>query len=191
MQYIGPGGQMENVLNFQFTSGPDADQLSQLGADLRNWFHSTLRPQMSSDVSLQQIVLTDLTTDSGAQIVDSTDLPQAGSAAFNVMPSNVTVAISFRTALRGRSNRGRAYWIGMVDENVVGDSINSGFQAALIAAWGELLGTPFITNGETLVIVSRCHARAWRTTAQVTPVQSILVDPTIDSQRRRLAGRGA
>jgi hypothetical protein len=45
--------------------------------------------------------------------------------------------------------------------------------------------------GWTLVIVSRQHNKVARTTAEVTPIlTATVVDYNVDSQRRRLTGRG-
>jgi hypothetical protein len=191
MQYSEPGGVAENVLNFRFTTAITGTILSNLATVLHSWFTTTLAPQKSVQVSLTRMILTDLSTATGPQLVYTTGLPESGTAGFDVMPGNVTLAVSLRSSLRGRSQRGRIYWIGMVDENVIGDRVTTGFQAALLAAHQVLISVVFTDICATLVVVSRCHAHAWRTTGQATPVESITVDRTLDSQRRRLLGRGA
>jgi hypothetical protein len=191
MQYSSRGGECENVLHFEFATAPTETELNQLGHDLVQWYRDAVRAQQSNEVFLNQIIITDLTTETGPQVVYTTDLPQQGDAAFSVMPSNVTVAISMRTGFRGRSNRGRSYWIGMVDENVTGDLITTGFADALQAAWEALLTGDFLTHNEALVIVSYCSGGAWRLTGHTSAVKTIVVDRTLDSQRRRLLGRGA
>jgi hypothetical protein len=107
------------------------------------------------------------------------------------LPSNVTLAISFRTGFRGRSFRGRAYAVGLTEGQVTGDSVSDAVATAYREHWEAFIAsvqTDF--PGASLAIVSRCQDGAWLTTATVTPVETVLVDPTVDSMRKRLKGRG-
>lgn len=67
--------------------------------------------------------------------------------------------------------------------------INASYMAALILTYLSLLDTPFTPDFE-LSVVSFYHLGAPRAGGLVQPVTAIGGDLFLDSQRRRLAGRG-
>jgi hypothetical protein len=189
LNYLTPGGVAENVLNFRKSGGWSLSDLIDLANAVKDSWETNIAPVVSNNISLDNIVATDLSSDSGPQ----TTLPAGVSGGINsaVLPSNVTLAISFHTDFRGRSYRGRAFLVGLTEATVTGDTISSGSATAFREAWENFLADiATAVAGTVLVIVSRCSAGAWRTNAVVTDVTSITVDTTVDTMKSRLAGHG-
>jgi len=144
---------------------------------------------VSSTVTLERVTATALDTDAGAYAEVTSG--SAGGNTGAAMPSGVTIALKFFSGLTGRSQRGRMYLVGLSDGAVSGDQITDAAAAAFLVAWGDFFDSVATDESVLHVIVSYCNAGAWRTTAQNTDVAAVvLVDKNLDSQRRRLAGRG-
>jgi len=191
MQYSTPGGVAENVLYFRHVDGYSTDELNSLAAAAKGWFTDVLKGYVGADVNLVQIVVTDMSSNPAPQVVYTTGLPENGTLETPLAPGNVTVAVSFKTGYTGRSYRGRAYQIGLVKDQLDDDHLAGTLATDLKDAWELLRAGGFASMGAYQCIVSYCHNKAWRTEALVTDVASTLVEDTLDSQRRRLAGRGA
>jgi hypothetical protein len=111
-------------------------------------------------------------------------------------PANVSLAVSFRTAGRGRSSRGRNYFVGFVDDQVTGNVVNNSDAVDIRNAYAALIAAAATAN-VSWVVVSRFSGvdadgkpipRAAGVTSLINAVS--LVDNDVDSQRRRLNGRG-
>jgi hypothetical protein len=80
--------------------------------------------------------------------------------------------------------------LGLTENDVAGNQLNSIVQAAFVAAYEELLDPAVITVGEWSV-ASRFTNNEPRTTGISAPVTAVqATDNIVDSQRRRLPGRG-
>jgi hypothetical protein len=192
------GQKVENTLYVQNESAWDATSLEELATEVAAWWNSSYSNLCSTSVQLTEVVCTDLTAETGGQV------SVAGGGALGVvtggkLPGNCSLAVSFRTALRGRSYRGRNYIVGipetyMFDTSKVADD----YVAAVLDAYEGFL-TAIGTAGWTWVVLSRyegvdpdTHRPIPREAGVMTPVLNVVVvDKTIDSQRRRLPGRGA
>ena len=103
-----------NVLWFSKSAFSEPDQLilaniimdAYLAADKAGW---------PIPVQLFQVEVTDGRTQ-GAPLVTSERDAVSGGAGTNPMPLNVTCLVTLRTALRGRSYRGRVYFSGLAEE---------------------------------------------------------------------------
>ena len=163
--------------------------LATLCGAFKDWYNTTGKALSVDNLVLEKIVAKDLTSQSGPAIEYTTGLPQAGTHVATAYPTNVTVAVSFGTALRGRSYRGRIYQNGLSNDRVVANKITSSYQEDLIAGYAALKSA-VNTAGWDLAVVSRYHNKAARTSGVATPITSVSVDINLDSQRRRLTGRG-
>lgn len=182
---------IENTLYFQ--SRPDATDptLVALGNSLLLWWTVNYRVKLPDSVTLREIYLTDLTTASSPTHTTPAPAPApAGSAATPVMPNNVTIAVSFRTAARGRSFRGRNYFGALGETQISSNTVDGATQAGIVAAYQALLSGD-IADDWIWGVVSRYSGGAPRAAGLFTPVTSVVItDPIVDSQRRRLPGRG-
>lgn len=120
----------------------------------------------------------------------TTGLPIAGTNGTASMPNNVALALAFKTALRGRSFRGRIFLPGLTEGNVVDNTV----QPAFITAWYTFFGILASTLIDLIawqVVVSRVEGGDPRPAGVVTQVNNWIVTNTVvDSMRRRLPGRG-
>jgi hypothetical protein len=198
LRYTFDGQHVENTLDVRLAGAWGAAELATLGADYVTWWTANYKPFASTDLVLTEVVCTDLRTETGPQVTTAPLGGVAGDAVGEIMPGSVTLAVSFRTALRGRSYRGRNYVCGLITDYVSGSQINSSIADAVQAAYSAMIGMGAFTSDDwTWVVVSRYSGIGTdgkpipRTEGIATPVtQVVITDHTIDSQRRRLPGRG-
>jgi len=103
----------------------------------------------------------------------------------------VAVCASHYTGRTGRSRRGRTYIPGIGSTIVLaGDIVAASSRAALLLSYANLR---LALNGYGLaqVVASFHTAGAPRAVGLGTAVSTTVIDQFSDSQRRRLAGRGA
>jgi hypothetical protein len=182
---------LENVLYFQGSAGVNTTLMTTLGNNLANWWDASLTPQLSTQLQLVEVYLTDLTTQTSPTVSIPKAPPLTGNNAADLLPNNVALCVSFRTNGRGKSARGRNYVPGLVETEVSGSIVASTTTTPVVAAYNALKGAGTFTAGLEWVVVSRFHDNAPRTVALVQPITSVvLVDSVVDSQRRRLPGRG-
>lgn len=182
---------VENTLYFEFGLPPTPANLVSLGNDLLNWYSTLMAPQQGLGVALREIFLTDLTSVTGGTFTQTPPSLITGSQVGEMLPNNVALAVSFRTAFRGRSFRGRNYFLGLVDSQVAQNTVTAGALAAITNIYQQLPAS-LGGSGSTWVVVSRFTNNAPRVTGIATPVTAaLIVDSTVDSQRNRLPGRGA
>lgn len=185
------GQQAENVL---YVRREDEDALTPFdyeavaSALYGNWL-TNAKPLHASNVVLREIFITDLTTQTSPTYLLS--LNDAGTG-LPGMASSITLTTTFVSAGRGRSSRGRNYWIGIPQASVTGNTIDAIYAGAVLSYYNSVyneLGEAGV--GFRHVLVSRRADNAWRPTALVIPVTGYRqVDNNVDSQRRRLTGRG-
>jgi len=184
---------VENTLYFQTDGGWIGSALAQLAASVADWAVTSLLSGLSSDYSLQRVVATDISVSSGAQSTFVTDLPVSGGTESASMPGGTAGCISFRTGFAGRSFRGRNYICGIPEAHVLGNQIDASFLDFVVGAYNDLQGAVTDDLPDAVwCVASRYHANAPRVAGVTTPVTvALYADRNVDSQRRRLAGRGS
>lgn len=180
----------ENTLYFLGAAAWDATTLTALGGELVAWWNTNIKSLVCTNTALSRVRLTSLESQSAPGIEYTTGLPITGTGATACMPNNVSAAIAFITALRGRSYRGRNYVIGLQEGQVVGNLLDASVAAAYVAAYAAL-DTAVTANSGQHVVVSRQLNNVPRVTGVATIVTAYSMERVIDSQRRRLPGRGA
>lgn len=182
---------VENVLHFLGTAEWTPALLTSLNTQLVTWETTYGAAQRGNSNALTAVISTDMSSQTGPSV--STTANVIGSAAGAAVPNNVTLAVKLSTALRGRSYRGRIYWVGLttsqLDTTLNDQGVTAAVATAIAAAVTALLPAAGVitANGAQLAVVSRRFNKAPRATAVVTPVTSAtLTDRYVDSQRRRL-----
>lgn len=187
------GQRCENVFHALVSGGaaPTVTQMQTLATAVETWERNFGVNNRHQSCSLVLIRVRDLSTQSGPAIEHVPVPPPVGTGAGEPEPGNVTVAIKWNTALSGRSFRGRTYHVGLPHNYVNGNQLAAGIQAGLVNPYGALL-TGINESGANaqMVVLSYAHLKFWRDAAVATPITNPTVDPNLDSQRRRLAGRG-
>lgn len=171
-------------------SPPFSDVVDLLSA-VSAWYLGSIASLASSTWSFVRAQARVLATADGLVLDDSSN-QGAGGVGGGAAPNNVSFAISFRTALGGRSNRGRNYVPGIPLQAVSGNTITSDFVDNYVQAYQALLVGGGVLPGDwTWVVVSRQTGGVVRPTGVTIPITTVLAtDNIVDSQRRRLPGRG-
>lgn len=181
---------VENTLYFQYAAPADAGVLTDLCNYLIGWWTEQMASNINQVVTLLRVVATALDSDSAPSISITAPPDTSGEDTSEALPGNASWTISFHTAGRGRSSRGRNYVPGLSADGTSGNQVTSGFAANVRTAYENILtgaGAPDALH----VVVSRYHNNAPRAEGLAVQVTSyVITDLNIDSQRRRLNGRG-
>lgn len=183
------GQEVMNVFHVGYTSAtaPTADMLA---STVLTWAGDTLLPLLSRDLLLRRVEVIDLAIVDGATATLAPDGDLPGGAEDGSLPNNCALCVSFRSTSRGRSSRGRFYVPGIPNSQHVDSRLSGAWVANVVAAFSTLLFA-LTSVGAELVVVSRYSEGEERPTPVKYVVQSaIAVDNIVDSQRRRLPGRG-
>jgi hypothetical protein len=107
-----------------------------------------------------------------------------GTGVGEVEPGNVALVVKLLTGAVGRSRRGRQYMFGLGENTVNGNIALSGYLSALAVAFTRhLLGFTAASNTYIPTVASRKLGVLY-------DVIQFGIEAYIDSQRRRLTGRG-
>jgi hypothetical protein len=185
------GQRIENTLYFsQPVSGWDGAALLAAATALSTWWNDNLLPLLSASYILQSVFMRDLTSEDGDVVEWFGDNGEAGADTNASAPSNVAFVVKFLTGLAGRSFRGRNYIGGLGAENYTANAVALSTVNGIIAAYQDLIDG-LVADVGTWVVVSRFSAGAPRTAGLASPILTVgYSDLFVDSQRRRLTGRG-
>lgn len=185
------GQKVENTLYFRHDTGAiSSAEREALGNWIEAWWNDEIRPLQTNEVTFREVYVTDMSSamSGTSSVSDLNGTP--GAQGTPSEPNNVTVTISFRTDFRGRSARGRNYAIGLTTADVTANQVAQVTLDAWVDAYELLLTLPGLDNW-TWVVASFYTNNAPRVEALLLPVTDVLVvDDVVDSQRRRLPGRG-
>jgi len=169
----------------------EVTNLQDAASALYGAFATFFLPQLSADLSLVSAVAFGLSSPSAPIGVYFPPTVATGDVTAASLPNNVAYCISKYTGLRGRSFRGRFFLPG-IPENAretpsrVTAAYRTNIQTACTGALDFM-----ISNGFPPVVVSWYTGGDIRTTGVATPITALgPVDDVLDSQRRRLPGRG-
>lgn len=180
-----------HVLQGDGATAPTLAEMNALAAAMENFERTTGRLAKNQNATLDHIKVTDLTTQTGPAIERVPSPAIVGADTTTPAPGNVTWVATWHTALRGRSFRGRTYHVGLSLDQVNGNQLSSGTLANFVAQYAALLSAVNGVAGCTMGVLSYAHNKFWRDAALFTPITAVTGDNNLDSQRRRLAGRGA
>lgn len=180
---------VENVIYVEDAAGWTVGKLATLGGVIVSWWDTDLQPWLSDSFQLDRLKLTDLTTVSSPSIEYVSGLPLVGGTAQEAMSNNVAVVVTFLTDLRGRSYRGRNYIAGLPTGNVDGNTVSTVWVDGVNDAY-YALNTTLDGAGQAHVVVSRYTEGSARPSGVTTPITGYRTNNIVDSQRRRLPGRG-
>jgi hypothetical protein len=190
MEFIKDGSLVVNVYHVTTSQPITTVNLTALADVFRTWWTTAGKLNSVTALALSRVVVTDISVPNGLQVVSAPALPEAGTVAGTDTPSNVALAISWRTGFSGRSYRGRTYFAGLLAADVQSNFVTATRQSALLTTFG-VLRTNLISAGYPLVVASFYANGAPRAAGVATPINSIIVNNRVDTQRRRLPGSGA
>ena len=183
--------QLVNVFHFKRTGQwgiPELDAL--MGAVAVAWVNDVMI-HLNGDTAFFRVEGRGLRAQNDVSSQFVVPQPVSGGRPGPGLPGNVSFAVTHLTGLAGRSNRGRTYFGGIAQADVVGDFITSaranGLRDGLLS-----VRSAASQQGWTMVVLSRAFNKQIR--PQALPIDVIgfrYRDLALDSQRRRLTGRGA
>jgi hypothetical protein len=183
--------QMENTVHYYKSSPWSVTELENLANDMiTNWvlFIANIT---SNSVQFAGVKATDLTTQTSASVTQLAPPGTSGRDPNAPLPAGVTKAIKLNTAARGHSAHGRLYFIGLTENDFIDNQITVAKRDAIVSGWADTIFAVAGSSSAAPVIVSLCHNNVWRTTGTIEFVLSLgCSNLNLDSQRRRLSGRG-
>jgi len=184
------GQRVENTLYFEKPGGWDAAAITTFLENLRDIIATGLLPLLHTSLQLVQLVGTLLDAVESISIVSLVSPPLGGGVSGTQLPNNVTYTVQFKTALRGRSFRGRNYVPGIPQTGISANNIDATLRTGLLDFY-DTVRELALDNTCLWVVVSRVADGVERTTGVTTPITGpATADSFLDSQRRRLPGRG-
>lgn len=186
------GEKVENTMYFQFADvGPSVAQMQTLGETLRDAWIANALPQLPPVYAFTEMYLTNLTTQTSPTVSVAVPAGQVGGIASPALPNSVTLCTSFRTAGRGRASRGRLFWPALTEPDVTGNVVSTARANGILGAIVAVVAAAETGGLWSHVVVSRFLNGVPRASALIQVVTSyVQVDSYVDSQRRRLPGRG-
>lgn len=186
------GEQVENTLYVRSNTAWSAVTLQILADQLLAWYDTSVLPLLSASYTLREVYAVDLASVTGPTATSTPIGVRVGGTSGDGMPGSVALCVSFRTGARGRSFRGRNYVPGVVEANVSNNVISATWSESVVLAYQQLLiPDEYLPVSQEWVVVSRYANNQPRAQGIATPVTQVLVvDNFVDSQRRRLPGRG-
>lgn len=164
-----------------------------VGAAIKSSFNSTLAASVGTDVSLSQIGLRNINVANQAEFLDVNAVQAGLEGTSSLLPPQISLAVTLRTALAGPSYRGRVYLYGFTEAiNDAGSlaiaatgtaavSFVTGIQTALAAAGLTLAVLSRPQDAQPLAVPPKLAKAGW-----ATPVTSIVLrNLAWDTQRRR------
>jgi hypothetical protein len=181
--------EVENVFHFLHDGTMTRSDLINLNNEIVTAWTDNFMPLQPNTLKLQVIEAIDLSA--ASSIIDTRRVDTFGGSTSPDLPGNVTLSIKFDGGFAGRSKRGRMYWLQLMEGSVVGDLVQT-------VSLGQILGGVeafFEDIHDALpewshVVVSYCQGGAWLSEGETTLIDNYSSDGIVDSQRRRLTGRG-
>jgi len=182
---------VENVLHYKFAVTVNNAQLQAIVNFIDTQFWPLYKATLCNQISLIEIKAIDLTVQNGAEYKKSYAVgAEPGLIVGPVVPGNVALVVTHNTASRGKSYRGRTYIPGVCMYRLSsGVTVLVSQITETLTAFNKLL-TAVAGIGATLVVLSKYANKLQRPTAIGTPIVSFTANNALDSQRRRLLGRG-
>lgn len=184
------GQQIENVFHFSYAGSDFATAAAALFNLVQDEWWLLIRAGLSNQLTSTGSYIVDQSSVSGPVASFGAFTSPAGASSIFSAPNNAAFVVTHRTAQRGRSFRGRSYISGIPADQINGSRVSSGFLSTAVSAFNNMR-VEAAAALYPFVIVSRFTNGSPRTTGVASEVTAcVAVDDAVDSQRRRLPGRG-
>lgn len=191
LEFNWAGQNVATIWHCKHSAFPALADLNNLATHFGTTYWNSFLTSCGTNIALVRVLATDLSSPSAPQGSYVPAAPVAGTGAGGSVPLNVCWNFTKLTALRGRNYRGRLYMPGLLQSIVTapgqGNLSTLGGIAAvilnrvttmMIANWAAGVLSQFILGGP-------------RPSGVFTPLTAVSTNDAIDSQRRRLIGRGS
>lgn len=176
---------------FQNGADPTVGDCSTVATIVKDWFIAEVLPQVTETLIMLKVTAKNLAVNGGAKAVIGFGGAQ-GEVLTEQAPNNCCAVVTFDTGQSGKSSHGRNYISGVPNAVIDVNTIASDWYADLIDGYMTLLpGGAFDPSPYFWSVLSRQSAGIILGSAIAVPVLNVYAsDTTVDSQRRRLPGRG-
>lgn len=184
-----------NVLHFvrsgEVLTQWDQPALADLAAGYFNWWDDFGRTIMSSNLVLVGISAQVLSGPGALQLDTNLLTPSPGAVPTEPAPNSVAMCATISTGRAGRGFRGRMYLSGIPNDRIVVNNLIPTYVEEVNTALAQLVAPLGPLGDNDLVVYSTQLAGSPRAGGVATRATSVsLRDNVVDSQRRRLPGRG-
>lgn len=184
------GELMVNVFYFQRAGTWGLTELQQLSDAVRDSWSANIMDVLNQSVQFLRVESRGMRAQADITTTSIVSPARFGEDTSPALPGNVAFCVTHTTGLTGRSNRGRTYFGGLGEARVSGDTILQPI-ADILVSYLFALRSAAAAVGWEHVVVSLYSNNAPRATGVTIPVTGYrYADRTLDSQRRRLRGRG-
>lgn len=184
------GQRIENRFHVNIGHEPSASDLSAVNDVVGTWQNTDYKDILPTDVVLSGLDATSLHVQNGPVASQTYALP--GGIESPSLPNEVTYCVTLRTAVRGRSARGRMYMLGVAENQRLGqNNVTTAYAADAQLAVLNLISV-LAAHGTPMVIVSYVSNKAPRPDGPVIfeVVTAVTFDTVLDSMKRRKPGVG-
>lgn len=186
------GQPVENVIHVDNKTGAHwtGGSIDVIAACVLEWWRDNMRTLLPSQVTLEEILATDLTDLAGLRRSTPVTTDNVGTRASPMLPLNVTKAMELFTGNRGKGVNGHFYWPALSEDMVAGDNVDGTVLGLMQAALQALIVTiPGTIPTAVLSVLSRYLNKAKRTNGIGRDVTSCEAPNTYcDTQKDRLPG---
>lgn len=191
LNYDWDGQRVNNTLWFE-NQGVEFDitTLGTLANALSTYWQGSMMLELSNQITFRGVIAYAQFSDT-APAVASAGVSVDGLVGDSTQANNVSWAVKFNTAARGRSGRGRNFVPGIPKASIVRNTVDAAFASNILLVYNNILVEPTLADF-AWVVVSHFSGGAPRAAGLVQAVTGATYsDLTVDSQRRRLPGRGS
>jgi hypothetical protein len=176
-----------NVFHIDVNADVSHAVLVAVGDEMDFWITTQWLPLLHGTYVLTDFTVTDISVEAGEQLTHAYTSGNSGTRTGDPCAANAALVTSWRTDKIGRSYRGRTY-IGALPAAAQTNehSMAVAYASDVADAMGELLtGLNFV--GFALCVLSKVVDGVARVVGVLTEITELIVNTTIDSQRRRTA----
>lgn len=169
----------------------DLDDVSPSFQDLADylttWVNSNIMTNLATAWANRNVTVYDMSSQEG-QVYYTTGTGNSGSVTGNLASVNAALVVTFYTANRGRSARGRNYITGFSEDDVGATEVTSSTRVTNIdTAYSNLISAVQSNTGFYWVVASKYHDGAAREEVFAQDVLNVVVrSAKLGSQRRRV-----
>ncbi len=173
----------ENVFHCASVIPGVSSEQSFIGNIFADWWDSSYAPLIPADWNMVGVTVRDASVEAATStfVAHATPGTHGGGAA----PNSVASVITWYTGFAGRSFRGRTFLLSPPASETLENTLVGTYRDSITVAAGVLVAS-LATGANNLLVVSKFHNSAPRTTAVTTPVTEGLCRGFIASQRNRL-----
>lgn len=183
------GQMMQNTYYAQGDSAVTLGDLQALADKVIDWESPDALLDRSITCKLVQVIATDLTSLDSGRVVVTDGLPALGARLSEHLPHNVTLAIKGSTGQRGRGRSARTFWVGLCEDQIVGNNASPQTIVDLEDNMAALLAGINSVPGYLMSVAHRWRDNIKLDIGTTSPILSWgVTDTIVDSQKNRLPG---